>query len=193
MSIIIDLFQKRLFDDEMINLICEETNLYSAQCNVNKGAIGTCKDEIEKYLGILIMMSLIKAPYYRFYRKTYTRYEPITSQMSRDSFETIKRFLHFNDNLKDKKRDDETRDRLFKIRSVFEKFRQNCLALDPEEHNSIDEQIIPFKERSFLRRYMPKKPQKWSFRIFSRNSASGMLYYFELEGATDTNRVEVVD
>ena len=78
--------------------------------------------------------------------------------MSRDHFETIKRFLHFNENPKDKKRDDKTRDGLFKIRPFFEKLRQNCLAVDPEEHNSIDEQIIPYKGRSFLRRYMPKKP-----------------------------------
>ena len=144
--------------NEMINLICEETNLYSAQCSVKKGAIGTCKDKMKKYLGILMMMSVIKAPYYRFYWETNTRYETITSQMNRDHFETIKRFLHFNGNLKDKKRDEETRDRLFKIRPIFDKLRQNCLAVDPEEHNSIDEQIIPFKGLSFLRRYMPKKP-----------------------------------
>ena len=113
--------------------------------------------------------------------------------MSHDRFDLIKRFLHFNDNFEDKKRDDVTRDRLFKIRPIFEKLQQNCLVVDPEEHNSINEQIIPFKGRSFLRRYMPKKPQKWGFKIFSRNGASGMLYDFELEGAPDPNRVEVVD
>lgn len=68
---------KRFFDDETINLICEETNWHSAQCNVNKGATGTCKDEIEKYLGVLMMMSVIKAPHYQCYWETYTRYEPI--------------------------------------------------------------------------------------------------------------------
>ena len=47
-----------------------------------------------------------------------------------------------------------------KIRPNFEKLRQNCPAVLPEERNSIGEQIIPFKGRSFLRRYIPKKPQK---------------------------------
>ena len=86
--------------------------------------------------------------------------------MSRNRFESLKKFLHFNENNKDKKKDDETRDRLFKIRSLFEVLRQNCLSQKPEEHNSINEQMIPFKGRSFRRRYMPQKPKKWGLRFF---------------------------
>ena len=86
--------------------------------------------------------------------------------MSRDRFESLKRFLQFNDNTKDKKRDDETMDRLFKIRPLLEMLRQNCLSQKPEEHNSIDEQMIPFKGRSFIRRYMPQKPKKWGVQDF---------------------------
>ena len=112
-------------------------------------------------------MSVISAPYYPFYWELETRYELIASAMSRDRFESLKRFLQFNDNTKDKKRDDETMDRLFKIRPLLEMLRQNCLSQKPEEHNSIDEQMIPFKGRSFLRRYMPQKPKKWGFKIFS--------------------------
>ena len=118
-------------------------------------------------------MSVISAPYYRFYWELETRYELIASAMSCDRFESFKRFLHFNDNTKDKKRDDETKDRLFKIRPLFEMLRQNCLSQKPQEHNSTDEQTIPFKGRRFLRRYMPQKPKKWGFKIFSRNELSG--------------------
>ena len=138
-------------------------------------------------------MSVISAPYYRFYWELETRYELIASVMSRDGFESLKRFFHFNDNTKYKKRDDETRDRLFKIRPLFEMLRQDCLSQKPEEHNSIDEQMIPFKGRSFLRRYMPQKPKKWGFKIFSRNGLSGTLYDLEFDGAPDPDKVEQIE
>lgn len=184
---------KMFFDDRMIEHICTQTNLYSVQCNISKGAIGVNINELERYLGILLTMSVVSAPYYRFYWEIKTRYEPIASTMSRDRFDCIKQYLHFNDNTTDKKRDDETRDRLFKVRPLFEMLRQNCISQEPEEHNSIDEQMIPFKGRSFLRRYMPKKPHKWGFKIFSRNGLSGTLYDFDLDGAPDPNKVEIID
>ena len=80
--------------------------------------------------------------------------------MSRDRFELIKRCIHFNDNNKDRRKQDENRGRLFNIRPLFEALRQNCLSQEPEEYNSINEQIIPFKGRRFLHGYMPNKSHK---------------------------------
>ena len=113
--------------------------------------------------------------------------------MSRDRFELIKRYIHFNDNNKDKRKQDENRGRLFKGRPLFEALRQSCPSQEPEEYNSIDGQIIPFKGKSFLRLYMPSKPHKRGFKVFSRNGTSGMLYDFELEGAPDSARKEQVE
>ena len=180
-------------DENMLDHTVLQTNIYSTQCNINKGAIGIDKAEFERFLGILLTTSVISAPYYRFYWELETHSELTTSAMSRDRFENLKRFLYFKDNTKDKKRDDETRDRLFKIRPLFEMLRQNCLSQKPEEQNSIDAQMIPFKGRSFLRRYMPQKPKKWGFKIFSRNGLSGTLYDFEFDGAPDLDKVEQID
>ena len=132
----------------------------------HEGAIGTDKAELERYLGILLTMSLISAPYFRFYWELGTRYELIASAMSRDRFESLKKFLHFNDNTKDKKRDDETRDRLFKIRLLFEMLRQNCFSQKPEEHNSIDEQIFLSKAGVFFEGICPKNLKSGSSRFF---------------------------
>ena len=112
--------------------------------------------------------------------------------MSRDPFESLKRFLHFNDNTKDKNSDDETRDRLFKIRPFFEMLRRNCFSQKPEEHNSIDEQI-PFQKQEFSSTVYVQKPKKWGFKIFSRNGLSGTLYDFEFDGALDPDKVEKID
>ena len=184
---------KIFFTDEMIKHIAHHTNLYSAQQNITKGSIATDKDEMERCLGILLKMSVIQAPYYRTYWENDTRYEKICAIMSRDKFELIQGYINFNDNKKDERKQDEKRDRLFKIRPLFEALRQNYLSQEPEEYTSIDEQIMPFKDRRFLRRYMPNKPHKWGFKVFSGNGASSMLYYFELKGAPDPARKEQVE
>ena len=111
-------------------------------------------------------MSVISAPDYWFYWELETRYQLIASAMSRHQFESLKRLLHFNDNTKDKKRDDETRDRLFKIRLLFEMLRQNCFSQKPEEHNSIDEQIFLSKAGVFFEGICPKNLKSGGSRFF---------------------------
>ena len=69
----------------------------------------------------------------------------------------------------------------------------HCLSQKPEEYNSIDKQIILFRGRSSLRHYMPNKPHKWGFKVFSRNGTSCILYDFELEGAPNPARKEQVE
>ena len=62
---------KQIFDDELIDFIVEQTNLYSVQ-RTGK-SVGVDKNEMEKYLGILIMMSVIKLPQVRLYWSMETR------------------------------------------------------------------------------------------------------------------------
>ena len=181
-------FFRMFFDVEMIRSISKQTNLYSTQCYINKGSIGTSPDEIENYLGVLLRMCIVQMPRYRMYWETETRYEQVAGIMSRNRFELIKKFLHFADNNNAPDPRDPNRDKLYKIRELFEQLRQNCLKVKPEEKNSIDEQIVPFKGKSSLRRYLPKKPKKWGFKIFSRNSVRGFCHDFELDGAPDPTR-----
>ena len=74
LKLAIDYF-KMFFTDEMLTRIAHHTNLYSAQQNINKASIATGKDEIGRYIGILLKMSIIQAPYYRMYWETHvTKY-----------------------------------------------------------------------------------------------------------------------
>lgn len=43
---------KKFFSDEMIQLICDQTNLYSTQSNIVRRSIGTTKGEIERLLAV---------------------------------------------------------------------------------------------------------------------------------------------
>ncbi|KAK2704534.1 hypothetical protein QYM36_016811 [Artemia franciscana] len=42
------------------------------------------------------------------------------------------------------------------------------MRTEPEERQSIDEQITPFKERSVMRLNLPNKPYRWGFKVFTR-------------------------
>ena len=168
LKLVVDYF-KMLFkcSDEMFKHIVHHTNLYSAHQNITKVSSATDKDEIERYIGLLLKMSIIQASYYRMCWETDTRYDQICTIMSRGRVELIKRYIHFDDNSKDKRKQDEKRDRLFKIRPLFEVLKKNCLSQEPEEYNSIDEQIITFKDRRFSCCYMPNKPYEWGVKVFS--------------------------
>ncbi|KAK2721811.1 hypothetical protein QYM36_003953 [Artemia franciscana] len=54
------------------------------------------------------------------------------------------------------------------------------MRTEPKERQSIDEQIIPFKERSVMRLYLPNKPHKWDFKVFTRARSSGNMYDIEI-------------
>ena len=94
------------FTDEMFKHIAHHANLHIAQQNITKGSIATDKDQIEWYIGILLKMFIIQAPYYRMYWETDTWYDQIFTIMSRDGFELMKWYIHFNDNDKDKRKQD---------------------------------------------------------------------------------------
>ncbi len=54
------------------------------------------KDEIEKCFGILLFSGMYSAATYRMYWETTSRLSLIADVMSRNRFETILRYVHFN-------------------------------------------------------------------------------------------------
>ena len=74
----------------MVCLISDNTNIYSTQCNLDKGSIRTSETEIGQYLRIFLRMCIVKMPQYRMYWDITPRYEPVAHAMSRDRFETLK-------------------------------------------------------------------------------------------------------
>lgn len=75
------------FDHDLIALLVEQTNLYSVQtCGKN---VQTNNCEIEQFLGILILMGIIKYPSYRMYWAQDTRIQTIADAMSINRFESL--------------------------------------------------------------------------------------------------------
>lgn len=82
-------------------------------------------------------------------------------------------------------------DKLHKIRQLIERLRTRFVSVPLEENLSVDEQIVPFKGRSCLRQYNPKKPHKWGYKIWVLCGASRYAYDFErYTGRSDNTLVD---
>ncbi|KAF5281761.1 hypothetical protein FQR65_LT14556 [Abscondita terminalis] len=169
---------KQLFDDNLIDHVVTQTNLYSVE---KTGiSVNTNKEEIEQFIGCQILSGVVKMPSYRMYWAESSRYSPIADIMSRNRFDKLRNFLHLNDNSQLNTRNDPEYDKLFKIRPIIEAIRANLRKIEPEEHNSIDEIIIPFKGRSSLKQFVKNKPHKWGIKMFARASSNGIIHDFEI-------------
>ncbi|KAK0040658.1 PiggyBac transposable element-derived protein 3 [Biomphalaria pfeifferi] len=169
----------QFFTPDMMQLIVEETNRYAVQ---NESRFRINMQNLETYVGILLRMGIAHLQRYRMYWSSELRYNAIADYMSRNMFEDIGRFIHFNDNSKViTNRKDQNYDSLYKIRPLLEKLRQQCLLVAPKQRQSIDEQMFPFKGRNRLRQYLPNKPKRWGFKVIARCcSRTGFTHDFTL-------------
>ena len=85
-------FFKQFWDDEIMNMVVIQTNLYSVQ--KSGSSINTTKEDIEQFIGIQMLMSIVKLPRYEMYRSTETRYEPIASTLSLKRYKKLRQYLH---------------------------------------------------------------------------------------------------
>ena len=159
----IDYFEM-FWKEDLNELISEQTNLYSVQQSGK--SINTTPKEIEQLIGVQMQMSIVKLPRYDMYWASETKIPRVSEVMSRNRYKSLRKYLHVRDN-SEKDLEENKNDKLFKISPVLDHVRKNCLQIEPEQDNSIDEQIIPAKTKySGIRQYNPKKPKKMGFQKF---------------------------
>lgn len=164
----------RFFDEELFQLIAEQTNLYS--CQLRGTSINTNPNEVRSFIGMKLVMGIVKMPSVDDYWSEGTRYQKIANVMSVKRFQSLSRMIHFQDNAIS----DPDQDRLFKVRPVLELMRKKILKIESENQFSIDEMMVPYKgiKAGSLRQYLPSKPHHWGFKIFVLAGVSGMVYDF---------------
>ena len=180
------------FDNEVVSNIRDQTNIYAIQKEGKQ--LGVSSTDIERFLGVLAFTGIVKMPSYCSYRSNETCFSVIADAMSRDRFELIKKYLHFNDNVSYKPQGDSGYDKIHKVRPLIEKVRANFMKIHPEEHQVIDEQIVPTKQRISLKQYNLKKTHKWGYKFISRAGISGFVYDLEMytgKGSVDTSDLGV--
>ena len=84
--------------------IALQSNIYAM--NKDGKTLNTSADEIEQFIGILLLIGVYPCTSYRLYWDNYSRFGLIADVMSRNRFELLLHYIHFNDNSQMKPRDD---------------------------------------------------------------------------------------
>lgn len=166
------------------NLLVTETNRY-AEHYINANELlpnSRFRDwrpvtvpEMKAFFSLHFAMGLVQKAEIEDYWSTYwvTQTPGFTKVMSRNRFEAILSFLHFNDNSEQGLRGTPDYDRLFKIRPLINILQPKFSALyRPKKELSVDELTIAFKGRSALKQYNKSKPDKWGYKGFAVSEAS---------------------
>ena len=181
-------FFKMFWDNSKTEILVDQTNLYSVQSTGK--SINTSFNEMEQFIGIRMLMSIVKLPSYQMHWATETKYAPVADIMPISRFKKLRQYLHANNNALKDVGINKT-NKVFKVQPILDAVRNNCIKTEPEEYHSIDKQIIPAKTKcSRIRQYNPKKPVKWGFKTFVSAGKSGIIYDFFLYqgGSTGTSK-----
>lgn len=173
-------FFKYFFDSDVKRLVLTESNKYASE-ELSGKRIHLSEIELNQYIGICSLMSVIQIPNIRRYWAPITGVPIIRETMSLNKFEQIRRQLHFNDNEKMIPKGQPNHDRLFKIRPLVKALIKRFQTVPLEKCLSVDEQVCSTKARSSLKVYLPMKPHKWGFKIYVLSGTEfGFCYFFEI-------------
>lgn len=159
-------------DDEIIQLLVEETNLYAAELLKSvvsphsrlKQWENVTPTEMKKFLGIIMWMGLCPKPSIASYWKTNNviYISNIPKFMKRKRFELLLRTFHCSNNVLCP-----PGDRLFKVNKLLDlllsKFK---MARAPKQSMCIDESMIPFTGRLSFKQYIQNKTHKYGIKLF---------------------------
>ncbi|EPB69401.1 transposase, IS4 family [Ancylostoma ceylanicum] len=159
-------------DDEVIDLIVNETNRYGA--TKDEAFVPTNNLEMKQFLGIIIQMGFVRLPKLEDYWSTSAEIGGNAicgSIMPRKRFYSLMKSLHLVDNGKN------NTSKTYKIDDFMKLFISNCQRLlIPGKDVCIDESLIPFRGRLKFRQYIPSKKHKYGIKVFKVCSQHGYTY-----------------
>ena len=116
-------------------------------------------------------------------------FSTVQQLMTRDRSLEIHRYLHFVDNDRVSQPNTPGYDRLCKVRIVLEMIEQKFQSLyNCHRECAIDEAMVPYKGRSSLKQYMPKKPLRRGLKVWMRaDSITGYIAQFQVYVGRETS------
>ncbi|KAL3203741.1 hypothetical protein MRX96_041758 [Rhipicephalus microplus] len=168
-----DMFVSR----SMLKAVVDESNKYYFQ--KHGATLNLTVKELTSVLGMFFRMGLVNMHRVCAYWENGRTYELVAQVMSRNRFEKITSHLHFFDNeaANDKVKEDEC----WKVRPWLSSLSSNMVVLPQEKKSAVDEILIPFCGRCYIRQYMPNKPKsKWGLKLWARSGESGLCYDFDV-------------
>ena len=139
--------------------------------------------ELKAFFVFSILMGLVYMPEVDYWRvDQYFHYESIASRISRNRFRNISRYLHFTDNSKVPARGELTYDWLGKVQPVIDRVGSALVtSYIPGRDVVVDKAMIPFKDCSSLKQYMPMKLVKRGIKVWClADSKIGYVQEFQV-------------
>ena len=167
-----------MFDETFLENIVAETNRYASQYLAkNLGTLSprararswkpVTRNELEIFLGLVLLTGLIdkKGRLKSYWSKNPVIATPFFNQtMSRDRFQLLTTFLHFNDN---EKMSSHCEDKIYKIRPILDYLVNKWHELYAlGEHIAIDEGMLKWRGRLSFCVYNKDKPTKYGIKSY---------------------------
>ena len=169
---------RRFVTDDLLTLIVDETNTYAEQSISGSHRqksrandwVPTNNQEIMRFLGIIILMGLVRLPSVDMYwtaKKTDLYNVPtIKTAMTRARFRLLLRFIHFADK-NDTEDLEEAEKRIHKIKRLITDLNANLQDILTLGRNVvIDESSVLFRGRLSFKQYTPLKAHKYGIKVF---------------------------
>ena len=177
-----------LFMTELLQLIATNTTLYAAEIDIDREEMRgdfylASLDEIKAFIGVVILMGIVKLPKISNYWATDERfYQPsIAKVFPRDRFLQLMRYLHISDpqTMPEKTHPDY---KLYRVKPIIQTLAQTFKRMyNPHREQAIDKAMVKFKGRIGFLQYMLMKPCKRGIKIWCRcDSTNGYLCQFEV-------------
>ena len=162
------------FDEEMIEMIRNESNFYARK--MNDIDLAASKDDILVFLAILLLSGYNILPRFDMYwdQNEDVGNRAVQKAMRRNRFRDLKRFIHFE-------REVDKGDRYSKVRKVASKLQKSFLEhYQPGRYLSHDESMIKYFGKSSLKQSLRMKPIRFGYKVWSMNDPLGYLAAYEL-------------
>lgn len=172
---------EKFIDDEVVQMLCDETNAYSVQLEGQNPKITV--NEMKVFIGIMIVTGYTSRPK----KRDYWCEDPdmlcpmVSESMRRNRFEIIFRYMHFKDNsLEDRE------DKIWKIRPITDAVKKRCLSnFHPEQDLSYDESMVEYYGRHGCKQFIRGKPLRFGYKMWCLNTPLGYLINFEMYQGTN--------
>ena len=167
-------FFELFFDEEVVELIITQSNLYAAQ---NGKSTRIDAEELKLLLAIIIVSGYIPLPRRRMYweDREDSKNAAVASTMTRNRFDELLSIIHFSNNETLDKND-----KMAKIRPLLSMLNERFLSFWPESQNiSIDESMVPYYGRHSAKQFIRGKPIRYGFKMWCLNTPDGYLIQTE--------------
>ncbi|KAL4113154.1 hypothetical protein QTP88_016830 [Uroleucon formosanum] len=176
---------KLYFDEELMNILVLNTNIYILKIRVNYKRVADAQDtdiiELTAFIGLLLMSGVYRAAHLNI-EELWDEDGPsiFSLTMSYKLFLFLYLCIRF-DNINSRDERKKTV-KLAAVREIIDLFEKKFeLAYTPAEYTTIDEQLIPFRGRCPFRQYLPNKPKRYGIKVFTLvDSRTFYLLKFEI-------------